>query len=665
MAIINLEQLKWTLSGWRPFAWKLSFSMETGCHIIPDVGPINIKLPSSVQAALLHEGIIPDWNVGLNSRECEWVEHRHWEFSAVLDAGLISKSEHVCMKAQGLDYSGWIYVDKEQVCKFHGTLIEHCFDLTKFVADGKEHCLRIIFEEPPREQGQIGYTSHSHFMKPRFNYSWDWCPRFVPIGIWGTLKIEHGRSLNFELKDIRAELEEDNLTAQLSLAVDISRDPPDDELELVAVLTDGQEQVGCVRQCVKDAGEYTLDFNSLTVEPWWPNMMGPTKLYKLEVFALSNGQAIWSQSRKVGFKRIKWSPCPGAPTDAKPWKCEVNGTAVFLQGINWTPLNANYIDTPFEQYKEVVSLYRDMGCNIFRVWGGAIIEKEDFYRLCDEQGILIWQEFPLSSSGIENYPPEEETVISELATIAKSYVNRLKSHASLLLWSGGNELTEKDAAITPIHENHPCIVAMRNVVEEFDAGRRFVETSPSGPCFLATPADYGKGLHHDVHGPWGFSEVGEFSMRNLDSWRTYWMEDDSLLRSEVGMPGAANLETIQKYDDGMAWPPEGEYWNHTAMWWTQWDQYKTILQDENEQQALLEYVHLTQKQQADAYEVAAVCCKKRFPECGGFIIWMGHDSFPCPANNSVIDYDRKPKPAYYALKNVFRNDDKTSLNKIV
>ena len=93
---------------------------------------------------------------------------------------------------------------------------------------------------------------------------------------------------------------------------------------------------------------------------------------------------------------------------------------------------------------------------------------------------------------------------------------------------------------------------------------------------------------------------------------------------------------------------------HTSSWWIMWDRYKPILVGLDADKALEQYVELTQHHQAEAYAIAASSCKRRFPKCGGFIIWMGHDLYPCPANNSVIDFDRKPKPAYHALKGVFR-----------
>jgi len=140
----------------------------------------------------------------------------------------------------------------------------------------------------------------------------------------------------------------------------------------------------------------------------------------------------------------------------------------------------------------------------------------------------------------------------------------------------------------------------------------------------------------------------------LEAWRAYWEGDDALFRSEVGMPGAMDADLILKYADGMAcWPPEGEYWGHTAAWWTQWDRLQAQFEHMGPEAGLRAYVQQTQAYQAAAYAVAAACCKQRFPKCGGFLIWMGHDCFPCPANNSVIDFERRPKPAYFALQQVF------------
>jgi len=140
----------------------------------------------------------------------------------------------------------------------------------------------------------------------------------------------------------------------------------------------------------------------------------------------------------------------------------------------------------------------------------------------------------------------------------------------------------------------------------------------------------------------------------MEKWRRYWTEDDALFRSEVGMPGASPVGLIKRFAGKHSpWPPTGPVWVHTSSWWVRPELYPEILALA-EGKGLRTYVRVTRKEQAEAYAIAAKACKDRFPRCGGFLIWMGHDCYPCAMNNSVIDFEGKPKPAYTSLKKVFR-----------
>ncbi|MBI5095222.1 MAG: hypothetical protein HZB26_22660 [Candidatus Hydrogenedentes bacterium] len=648
MATFDLSTLHWSLYGWRPFVWRLGKSRETGGVLGPDLGPFEADVPGSVQAALLRAGVIADWNAGVNSRSCEWVEHRHWDFSAYVPEGAIAQGEAVLLVAQGLDYSGWILVDCKEAAAFSGALVPHHVDLTEALGDGLAHQLSVIFEEPPREQGQFGYSSRSHFFKPRYGYSWDWTPRIVPIGPWNSLTLRTGAELAFEILSVNALLEANDHTGSVEITLEYSDRRLPGPCEAQIALVDNGVEVSCA-VAILTPGQNRIALKNLLVAPWWPNGHGDQKLYDVVIAAGNSGAAFrWEQRRRVGFRRIEWRPCEGAPADAEPWICVVNGKPIFLQGINWVPPRSVYHDATVDEYVKLIDLYREMGCTCIRVWGGGIIEREIFFDRCDESGILVWQEFPLSSSGVDNAPPSSPEAISTLCEIARSYIRQRGHHASLLLWCGGNELqVMNDGAEVPAGYDHPCLAALRDVVRGHDPDRRFVPTSASGPAFYAHKENFGKGIHHDVHGPWG---MGGFA--DLAAWRDYWAHDDALFRSEVGMPGAEDEQSIRRHaGEDFSWPPEGEYWTHTAAWWIEWTRWKDILGNPT----LADYVAATQEHQAEAYAAAAASCKNRFPRCGGFIIWMGHDCFPCPVNNSVIDFDAKPKPAYYALQKVFRS----------
>lgn len=643
MAKIDLSDFSWQLLGWRPFMWKLENSMETKNLLPPDIGPLPASVPGTVQKTLLAAGILEDWLVKCNSLACEWVEHRHWEYFTKLSGQEWPSGHRIMLAAEMLDYSGWILIDSTEIASFNGSLVPHRLDLTDQLRDGKEHLLRIIFDVPPREQGQVGFTSQSVHFKPRYNYSWDWCPRFVPIGISGPLHLLSDLDAEFRLNKVRCEF--DGSSGRVFLDYDYAVTESAERLQLKLRLFDLKAEItGMSFELVPGSTQVVMD--APKVKAWWPNGCGEARTYQLVVeITDGKGHVLWRQSRNAGFKNVRWQPCQGAAADALPWICEVNGRAIFLQGVNWTPLLMNYADVPAEMYRDILTKYRDLGCNLLRVWGGALLETELFYDLCDELGLMVWQEFPLSSSGIDNAPPDSVEIMRKLDPIARGYIRRRAHHPSLLMWCGGNELM--NVMGIPSSPSQPCLAMLGKIVEEEDPGRRFVHTSPSGPRFGVATADYGKGLHHDVHGPWGM-----MGMRGIDGWRTYWQEDDAMFRSEVGMPGASSEALIHKYCGDAAWPATNWVWRHSCAWHIYWQRF-THLQDLAPAEALQAYVRQTQQEQSETLAIAASACKGRFPRCGGILIWMGHDCFPCPINNSIIDFEGNCKPAYYALQEVF------------
>lgn len=649
MAVLDLSTLPWTVAGWRPFCWE----PDKPRGYRPYVPPVPATVPGSVQKALLAAGLIPDWNYGMNSRACEWVEHRHWEMSTFIPAGSLPASERIFLDAQGLDYSGWILVDAKIVAKFSGCLVPHRIELTQWLGDGQRHELSVVFHEPPPERGQKGATSQTKYFKPRFNYSWDWCPRMVPIGVCGSIALRSGASAAFDLHRVRTELGEDNRTGSVGVTLFYDGSivsPGDESARVEVVLRDGAREVA--RKSVAMAEKMDVPFSGVPVEPWWPNGEGPAKTYTLDVSAVArDGRTIWAEKKQIGFKRIEWRACEGAPKDAEPWICVVNGKPVFLQGVNWTPPTLSYHDVEEEDYRKLIDVYQDMGCNILRVWGGAGLESETFYDMCDRAGILVWQEFPLSSAGPESLPPDNDAALADLAEIIRVYVRRRNHHVSLLLWCGGNELHEGPASDPepPCGYSFKGIALMRDVVAAEDPGRRFLPTSPSGPRFLGAAKDFGTGLLHDVHGPWTWDPA------DLDGCRKFWSGDDALARTEVGCGSANPADLLMHYHKAeLSLPAESAFWKHQSGWWNivEFEKFRARLPLE---EAVRQFVATTQEHAAKVIEIAAWHCKRRFPRMGAFIIWMGHDCLPCLANCSVVDFHRRPKPPGVALKRVFRS----------
>ena len=647
---------EWTLVGWVPNTWLWATRQVDG---LGDRGLLKYqctpempaRVPGAVQDDLRRAGWLPDWNVGLNAPMCEWVEHRHWEYRREIQVPADWEGQHVILRAEGLDYAGHILVDGRSVGEFSGMMVPHEFDLTDWVNLGAAHMLSIVFKEAPAEQGQIGYTSRSRYFKARFAYRWDWCPRMVPLGIWDRIMLLAVAPVRLQGCLPRAEWDLEQGAGRLGLQLDVKAPDAGRLLCHITLLDDErsvyQQEWGCAFAAGRTETSLAIR-QPLDVQPWWPNGMGQQKLYRLLVELRSlEGQVLDCWSGRVGFKSITWLQCKGAPANAEPWICEVNGKAVFLAGANWTPVRMTYGSVTRAMYAQRLDLYADMGLNILRVWGGAFLEEEAFYELCDERGLMVWQEFPLSSSGVENLPPDDPTVLGELGEIAASYLWRRGGHASLLVWSGGNELFEQGGG-TPVDTRYPAIALMAGIVARLNPGVRFVATSPSGPRFSYDPDLSGQGLHHDVHGPWVMSGT-------LDEWQAYWSGHDAMLVSEVGVPACASMRILERYAGDFAlWPPsiDNPLWRYRQPWWIQWDRLADAHGFERDRDEMARFVALSQQEQADALACLVASCKGRFPRCGGVMIWMGHDCFPCLSNTSIIDFEGCPKPAVAAIKAV-------------
>jgi len=650
MKVFFLNSSKWFLRGWRPFAWKLGESMELGLKMFPDIPAIPASVPGSVQSALREAGLLPDWNMGIRSLACEWTEHRHWEFFTEVD--IPSGVKRVRLRAESLDHSGWITVNGRSVAEFEGGLMRQTFEIGDRMKPGASNRISILFDLAPHEQGQLGFTSRSRHFKPRFAYSWDWCPRLVPCGIGGDIDLVIEPS-PMEVVSLRTGVDD----AGAGWIAVSHRGPgtlavtsPD------GVHTNHQMAANPLYSAYPPQNSTSIQVSDPQL--WWPNGHGAQPLYTVSIRDEA-GNEVWSG--EVGFKSVRWLSCEGAPEDAEPWICEVNGKRIFLQGVNWTPARPDTQSVTSDDLDTLIGLYREMGCNVLRVWGGAGLESRDFYERCDRAGLMVWQEFPLSSSGLDNWPPEDPEVIARLGCIATDYVRRRSHHASLLMWCGGNELqggeNSKFGTGRPCDLSHPCLNSLAAIVGREMPGIRFLPTSAFGPRFMADEADFGKGIHHDVHGPWNLNGT-------LDDWCRYWKNDDALFRSETGFPGTMTAAQIRHFAEGMeCFPPTEDnlYWMHSASWWQQWDDYRRLNPDVKP--SLENYCDWSRALQAEAHAIAASACKARFPRCGGYLIWMGHDCVPCPANTSIIDFERNPKPAFASLQEVFTSDDENEVSR--
>ena len=176
--------LDWELWGYRPDAWRMNFDFENFAGNWAEFRQIPFDVPGSVRNALLKAGIIEDWNVGLNSSSSEWIGNRHWIITARIPDHLVRPDhQRITLQCDGLDQLGTVRINGIEAGSFDNAFIPYTFDIKPYL---KEHnnTIAFVFECPPQDLDQIGFTSEIKDWKPRFYYGWDWIPRIVQIGIW-------------------------------------------------------------------------------------------------------------------------------------------------------------------------------------------------------------------------------------------------------------------------------------------------------------------------------------------------------------------------------------------------------------------------------------------------------------------------------------------------
>ncbi|MHC1695822.1 MAG: glycoside hydrolase family 2 TIM barrel-domain containing protein [Eubacteriales bacterium] len=647
MNIQLLDGDDWILQGRLKNQMQKKISMEISMQIDPYVNAVNASVPGNVQLDLLKSGRIENPYYGRNSEKVEWVNNREWHYKKTFELSESLKCfERYILEFDGLDFCGEIYLNNIKISAFDDIFIPIKIDVTsKIVKDGT-NTIDVVFRQSPEVDCMYGYTSRTKIFKPRFSYAWDWSPRMVTIGIWDSVKIKGYNYIN--IRDFYPKTDGNAVITQACVDTLLGGEYS----FKYNIFYNNRISKTVVFDEILPASTNTVCHNIEIENPdiWQPNGSGNQPLYTVELEIKKNEKTCDCESKRVGFKTVEFIKNDNSPEGSLNYTAVINGKRTFLRGVNWVPLSMYYGAAVRNDYYNILKRFKDINCNILRVWAGGILEKKDFYDICDEMGLMIWQEFPQSSSGIDNLPfCDDPDVLEKFKLICSHYITRRRHHPSHIIWCGGNELMYDN--YTPVDFRNRNIFMLKNLVEELDCGKKFLPCSASGPSFCASENNFNKGMHHDVHGPWKYC--------GADGHYSFFNGDDSLFRSETGSPGAERYSSLVKYSDGLPlWPPTNEslVWSYPSTWWVLYEDMKSMFGDFGSEEDLKRYIECTRYLQMESVRYSIEASRRREGEISGFIVWMGNEPFPNPCNTSIIEYEGgQPKPVYYALRNAYSN----------
>lgn len=310
------------------------------------------------------------------------------------------------------------------------------------------------------------------------------------------------------------------------------------------------------------------------------------------------------------------------------------------------PADVMYGTVQEEKLRHLIRLAKEAGVNMFRVWGGGLIETDLFYELCAQSGILVWQEFILSSSGIENRTPEDEKYAAMMEEEAEIIIKAKRNHTALAVWCGGNEL--QDGEGMPLDGRDALLARLEKQLRKWDDKRKWLPTSPSGGLFLNSMDNIRRAPEKlfDVHGPW--------EHQGLEKHCLLYNSGTSLMASEFGVEGMANESVLNRCVAGEHLLPaskDNEIYFHRGAWWN-----NEPLVQETFGGCLTEVEQIRKASQFMQYEGLKYAVEsniRRAMKNSASFPWQFNEPYPNLFCTSVVDYYGCPKPAYYGVKKAY------------
>ncbi len=438
---------------------------------------VNVEIPSTVFESLLKNGLIEDPFYGLNEDTVRWVYESDWLYKTYFNVPeQLMRMKKIVLKFYGLDTLADIYLNGSKIASTNNMFRTYEFDV-KNILKPEQNELKIYFKSPTNytkseikrnghklQIGSVGIPGVQYIRKAQYSFGWDWGPKLPDIGIWKEIELigydgpriktvyikqnfrYHNNIMNLgDLGDIdKIRIDYVDLLIKIELDYDKLLDISSETKYIIRViLTDPnnqeistQKEINARINKINGNNEF-IELELRVHKPylWWSHDLGEPHLYKLEINLLKNNKIIDSNSLKIGIRDLRLIRRPDKWGES--FYFLLNGVPVFAKGANWIPID-NFIPRgkKLGLYKKLIEATKEANMNMLRVWGGGIYEDDEFYNLCDENGIIIWQDF-MFACGI--YPSTNE-FIENVEKEAIDNILRLRNHPCIALWCGNNEV---------------------------------------------------------------------------------------------------------------------------------------------------------------------------------------------------------------------------------
>ena len=395
------------------------------------------SVPGNIFTDLLSHKVIEDPFIKTNEEKVQWVSKKDWEYKTnfSLSEEILNK-KNIELNFEGLDTYAKIYINGNYQLNTDNAFKRYTISL-KDIPMYKSNELKIVFEnigsiENPAKLNskyKLPKGKRIYTRKAQFQYGWDWGPKLNTLGIWKPITLKAWDDLKFENIYIRQkEIDKDKALLSVEIIIE-SKD--DRNIQLFTKIN--KEIISSNISLKKGKHTYKVPIEIINPKLWWTHNLGNPYLYNFNFQLISDGKIKDEKSIKKGIRTIKL--IAKKDTIGESFYFELNGKPVFMKGANYIPQNSFQNKVTNQHYEKLLSDVVESNMNMLRVWGGGIYENDIFYDICDEKGILVWQDFMFACA---MYPGSIE-FLANVKEEAKQQIKRLRNHTSIALWCGNNE----------------------------------------------------------------------------------------------------------------------------------------------------------------------------------------------------------------------------------
>ncbi|WP_265131270.1 beta-mannosidase [Chryseobacterium oranimense] len=610
------------------------------------------KIPGTVHLDLMDNKVIPDPFKDENEKKVQWIENEDWEYQTRFNVSSKElQNDHVDLIFNGLDTFSEIYLNGKLLKKTDNMfrkweipvkelLKEGNNDLkikfTSAVKEGKERAKKVPFTMPE--------SPRSFVRKAQYQFGWDWGPRLVTAGIWKDIQL---KCWNFaEIQNIKYDQNFSGNIFNLKFEIEINAENAGD---YVLNINKQIQKVSLKKGINKISVPYKTDGMKL----WQPNGWGDANLYDFKIALSKNNLSLHQKNIKIGLRTVELVQEKDAA--GKSFYFKVNGKPLYAKGTNWIPGDSFSPRMTKEKYRKLIKGAKDANMNMIRVWGGGIYEDDEFYKACDENGILVWQDFMFAGS----FYPADEDFLNNVKEEVKDQVSRLQNHPSIALWCGNNEI---DEAIVNWGYQKQFKYSKEDSLQVWkDYKKLFHEFIPNILKESLTP-------DKNIYWPsspsigWGHKE----SLTEGDShyWGVWWGEQPfemynekvGRFMSEYGFQGMPSIDAVKSMFSGtpdlsLQNPVIKAHEKNTRGWEII---SKYMERDYKLPSDFIKYNYVSQLLQARGMKIAVEAHRRSKPYNMGTLYWQLNDCWPVVSWSS-IDYSGNWKALHYEMKRSFES----------